>query len=115
VSAVSLDGNAVRAERLARHGLTRPVEDEAGYLDLFSRLQPVSPQANSYPGSPPRLMHRTSGCADDELADELRGQRQLVKGRFQGGTVATSGLMNWPCTRRPIAVPWPGWTSGRKP
>ena len=47
MSAVSLDGNAVRAERLARHGLTRPVEDEAGYLDLFSRLQPVSPQANS--------------------------------------------------------------------
>jgi len=33
-------------------------------------------------------MHRTiDGFSDNEVADELRSRRQLVKGRFHGGTV----------------------------
>lgn len=83
----------VLAARLHRHGFTEPVANEADYVALFRRLQPVSPAANSYPGSAPRLMHRMNGglidgLGDGDVADELRAQRTLVKGRFQGGTVA---------------------------
>ncbi|MDA0335281.1 MAG: winged helix DNA-binding domain-containing protein [bacterium] len=85
---VRLARSAVLTARLARHGLTCPVDTEAGYVELFRRLQPVSPEANSYPGSAPRLMHRTTaGIVDSVVADDLRSRRQLVKGRFHGGTV----------------------------
>lgn len=79
----------VLSARLQRHGLLHPTGDEAGYLELFGRLQPVAPEANSYPGSPPRLQHRTTAdVGDADVADGLRARRQLVKGRFHGGTVA---------------------------
>ena len=88
MTAVVLSRGCVLAARLQRHGQTQPAVDESSCLELFRVLQPVSPQANSYPGSPPRLMHRTTAeLADDEIADELRSRRELLKGRFQGGTV----------------------------
>ena len=72
MSAVRLSLVEVLTERLVRHGLTRPAADEPGYLALFRRLPPVSPQANSYPGSAPRLMYRTTaGLGDEAVADEL--------------------------------------------
>ena len=86
MSAVRLSLVEVLTERLVRHGLTRPAADEPGYLALFRRLQPVSPQANSYPGSAPRLMYCTTAVSAT-VADDLRSRRQLVKGRFHDGTV----------------------------
>jgi hypothetical protein len=38
------------------------------------------------PGAPPRLPHRTA-FKGEAVADRLRAQRMLVKGRFLGGTV----------------------------
>ncbi len=88
MSAVRLSLVEVLTERLVRHGLTRPAADEPGYLALFRRLQPVIPQANSYPGSAPRLMYRTTaGFGDEAVAVDLRSRRQFVEGRFHGGTV----------------------------
>ncbi|MBT3342466.1 MAG: hypothetical protein HN712_17010 [Gemmatimonadetes bacterium] len=79
-----------RARRLDAHGLAAPVEAEADYVELFRRLQPVAPGANSYPGSPPRLEYRVGGPDGDDtrLADELRATHKLIKGRYFGGRVS---------------------------
>ena len=47
----------------------------------------MAPLANAYPGTPPRLRHRTR-FDDGEALDDLRGKREIVKGRFQKGRVA---------------------------
>jgi len=81
-----MDGPALAAHRLRRQGLSQPAADEAAYLGLVRRLQPVAPIHFSRPGSPPRLVHR---AAFDEgaLADRWRAGRLLVKGRFWGGNI----------------------------
>lgn len=76
----------ILAERMRRQGLTDSIVRTKDLLDLFRRLQPVSPLAYSYPGSPPRLIHRTS-FDDGEALGELRSERTIVKGRFQRGRV----------------------------
>ncbi|MBN1995022.1 MAG: winged helix DNA-binding domain-containing protein [Anaerolineae bacterium] len=76
----------ILAERLRRQCLTHPLADAGAYLELFRRLQPVSPVAYTRPGDPPRLMPRT--LFDDGVeADRLRAQRRMVKGRFLGGGI----------------------------
>jgi len=84
---ITLDPTAVIAARLERQGLVRPLRKPDDYLTLFARLQPVSPPYFSYPGSPPQLTHRP-GFDDKALTDELRSERIIIKGRFQGGTVS---------------------------
>jgi hypothetical protein len=81
-----IDRDTVLAWRLRRQRLIDPIGDESVYADLFRNLQPVSPAANSYPGSPPALPHRTE-FDDAKTADRLRGRRGIVKGRFLGGTI----------------------------
>jgi hypothetical protein len=81
-----LSRDTVLGHRMRRQAIHGQVSDLSGYLELTGRLQPVAPQANSMPGSPPRLLHRVSGD-DAALADELRGRRELVKGRFWGGQI----------------------------
>ncbi|MBL7041134.1 MAG: hypothetical protein ISR77_21035 [Pirellulaceae bacterium] len=99
-----------RAQRLAAQGLSTKADDEASYVELFRRLQPVSPVANSYPGSPPRLEHRVDGPAgeDGRLADELRASHRLIKGRFFGGRVSYVHVEDLPlytaACRRPLRV-----------
>lgn len=97
---------AVLAERMARQGLAQPAAGESACVERFRRLQPVSPEANSYPGSPPRLRHRTGGD-DAALIDGLRRRRLLVKGRFQDGGVAYVHVDDLPlyaaAYRRPLA------------
>jgi hypothetical protein len=56
-------------------------------VELFRNLQPVAPLFYSYPGTPPRLIHRTI-FHDGEVLDELRGERTIIKGRFQKGRVS---------------------------
>lgn len=79
--------DSVIAERLRRQELAEPLECEAGLVELFRKLQPVAPLAYSYPGTPPRLIHRTV-FHDGEALDDLRGERAIVKGRFQKGRVS---------------------------
>ena len=74
------------AERLRRQSLAQPLAKERVLTELFEKLQPVAPLASSYPGSPPRLRHRTT-FDDGEALDDLRGDRVIVKGRFQKGRV----------------------------
>ena len=81
-----MDRATIEAHRLERQGLVRPARDEPEYLELVGRLQPIAPVANSRPGSPPRLVHRTT-FDDGDLADQMRGRRELVKGRFWAGKI----------------------------
>lgn len=78
---------AIVAERMRRQRLAEPIAKKTALHDLFSHLQPVAPLAMSYPGTPPRLTHRTT-FDDGEALDEMRGRREIVKGRFQKGRVA---------------------------
>jgi hypothetical protein len=98
----------LRARCLLAQGLTEPVANESDYVELFRRLQPVSPEANSYPGSPPRLHHRTA-FDDAEMADDLRAERRLIKGRFHGGSVGYVYVDDLPlyaaAYRRPLRRP----------
>jgi hypothetical protein len=71
---------------LARQGLAKPLARKAGFEALFRRLQPVSTGPQVRPGSPPRLTHRTR-FDSEAAADDLRSNRRIVKGRFQGGGV----------------------------
>jgi hypothetical protein len=71
---------------MARQGLTAPAGGEREYVELVRVLQPVAPVADSRPGLPPRLVHRTR-FDDGRLADAMRGRGELVKGRFRGGNI----------------------------
>jgi|RhiMetdeSRZDD1v2_1073273.scaffolds.fasta_scaffold104280_3 Winged helix DNA-binding domain len=76
----------ILSERLRRHRLIAPLQDRHQYQALFALLQPVAPIYFSYPGTPPRLVHRTA-FDDGVEAERLRAVRTIVKGRFLGGTV----------------------------
>ena len=76
----------ILAERLKRQRLILPLRRQKDYLPLFRMLQPVSPVAYSYPGSPPGLVHRTT-FDHKKAADKLRAGRTIVKGRFLGGGI----------------------------
>lgn len=82
--------NAIINERVRRQGLLDPLVhpgDEAAYLELFHRLQPMAPVHNTRPGDPPRLVHRTA-YSDFEVSGSLRERGALIKGRFQNGRIA---------------------------
>lgn len=81
-----LTANDVLFERLKRQKLTLPLLSQNGYQDLFEFLQPVAPVYYSYPGSPPGLIFRTV-FDNEEYADELRAERKMVKGRFNGNSI----------------------------
>ena len=81
-----LDLTTVLAERLQRQRLSDPLQSAREYVDLFRLLQPVSPIADSRPGDPPRLVHRTR-FDDGQVAARLRARRTIVKGRFLGGSL----------------------------
>ncbi len=78
---------SIIAERLRRQGLAKPLQSKGNVVELFRKLQPVAPLAYSYPGTPTRLIHRTV-FHDGEVLDELRGERTIIKGRFQKGLVS---------------------------
>ena len=81
-----INKKSVLAHRMLRQGLTQPARSEREYLVLVRRLQPIAPIANTMPGDPPKLVHRTS-FDNGALAAELRGRRALLKGRFWGGNI----------------------------
>ena len=81
-----LKRECILSERLKRQKLTAPLTKEGEYKDIFQLLQPVAPIAYSYPGSPPSLIYRTI-FDDNAIADEMRADRIIVKGRFTGSSV----------------------------
>jgi len=81
-----MDASTILTERLRRQHLIEPLQDPGKYIKLFRLLQPVSPGASSRPGDPPRLVHRTD-FDDGALADRMREQRAIIKGRFLGGII----------------------------
>ena len=74
------------AERLRRQRLTEPLQNRDEYPTLFATLQPVSPIHFTEPGSPPSLVHRTA-FDDGTLANQMRTERTIVKGRFLSGRI----------------------------
>ena len=76
----------ILSERLRRQRLIEPLQTQDEYPELFEALQPVSPIHNTYPGSSPRLAHRTI-FDDGNVTDRMRARRVIVKGRFLGGTI----------------------------
>ena len=77
---------AALALRMARQHLTCPVP-EAGYDSLFRLLSPVPTVYWCCPGDPPQLSFRTD-FGDGAYNDRRRSRREIVKGRFLGGTLA---------------------------
>jgi len=86
MSTTEMSMKTILAERLKRQRFTEPLKDPKEYKELFRLLQPVSPAFFSYPGSPPRLVHRTT-FDDGNVTDSMRAERIIVKGRFLGGTI----------------------------
>lgn len=78
--------DAILAERHRRQRFRDPLPTRRGYTELLRLLQPVSPISDARPGDPPRLVCRTR-FDDGKEADRLRARRQLVKGRFLGGSL----------------------------
>jgi hypothetical protein len=83
---IEIDKATIFAERLRRQRFVEPLENPDDYTELFRLLQPVSPMASSVPGDPPRLVHRTA-FDNGAVADGMRENRTIIKGRFLGGTV----------------------------
>lgn len=81
---LNISKDTILAERLRRQGLTEPLQNPDDYVEFFRSLQPVLP--DGAPGDPPRLFHRTT-FDDGILADRMRERRDMVKGRFLGGTI----------------------------
>ncbi len=81
-----IEKDAIIAERLRRQSIAEPLRKISDLSHLFARLQPVAPVYFSYPGTPPRLVHRTR-FEDREVMDDLRSRREIVKGRFLKGRV----------------------------
>lgn len=83
---LKIEKDAIIAERLRRQSIAEPLRKTSDLFHLFARLQPVAPVYFSYPGTPPRLVHRTR-FDDGEALDDLRSRREIVKGRFLKGRV----------------------------
>ena len=83
---VEINSSALAALRQQRQCLVRPAASPAEYEPLFRAMQPVAPVWASCPGDAPKLVHRAA-FDDQEHNFDLRAERLIVKGRFQGGKV----------------------------
>ena len=75
------------ARRMASQRFTRKIENADDYLHFARLCQPITTGHNAKPGSAPRLVHRCT-FGDRPVAERLRTDGQLVKGRFAAGKVA---------------------------
>lgn len=71
--------------RMERQYLSRPV-DSSGYDSLFRDMSPVPTIYWCEPGSPPTLPLHTE-LEDYEYNSFRRSRREILKGRFAGGTI----------------------------
>jgi hypothetical protein len=77
---------AILSERLRRQRLIDPLKNLDEYPALFELAQPASPIHFTEPGSPPSLVHRTT-FDDWKLANPMRAEHVIVKGRFLSGRI----------------------------
>lgn len=61
--------------------------DRTEYNELFRLMSPVRTPYWCRPGSPPSLVHR-AGFIEYGHVFDMRSRREIVKGRFQGGSIA---------------------------
>lgn len=81
-----MDRSAIDFLRMQRQHFLKKA-DAQEYETLFRDSSPVLPLYWCRPGSPPQIPFRAA--FDDETQNfALRSRRELVKGRFQGGSVA---------------------------
>ena len=78
--------DSIRALRLKRQHLTVPVS-ETEYDLLFRKMSPVFTPYWCCPGSPPELCLRAD-FDDNAYCFRKRSSREIVKGRFQNGSIA---------------------------
>jgi len=81
-----INQESIIALRMQRQCLTTPA-GISRYGELFRFASPVAPVYWRCPGEPPRLYHR---AAFDDAAynQQRRFAREIIKGRFQNGTIA---------------------------
>lgn len=75
----------ILALRMERLGFNQRL-DRDQYQELFRLMSPVTPMYWTMPGNPPVIQHRAD-FSDFQYNDKLRSRREIVKGRFQGGSV----------------------------
>ncbi|PKL00438.1 MAG: hypothetical protein CVV56_06105 [Tenericutes bacterium HGW-Tenericutes-1] len=75
----------ILALRMERQGFNKRL-DRDEYHQLFRLMSPVVPMYWTMPGNPPVIQHRAD-FSDFHYNDKLRSRREIVKGRFQGGSV----------------------------
>ncbi len=76
----------INALRMLRLHFDERIDREA-YQQLFRLMSPVMPEFWSMPGNPPVIQHRAD-FSDFQYNDKLRSRREIVKGRFQNGSIA---------------------------
>ena len=78
--------SSVRNLVMQRQYLDRKV-DRSEYNELFRMMSPVRTPYWCRPGSPPSLVHR-AGFTEYGHVFDMRSRREIIKGRFQGGSIA---------------------------
>lgn len=80
-----MDISQIKGLRMQRQALITPLSVD-GYDELFRAMSPVHTLYWTEPGAPPVLQRR---AAFDDLAynDARRGERKILKGRYQNGSV----------------------------
>jgi hypothetical protein len=83
-----MNKDIIISNRYVRHGFNELLRDfnEDEYINVFRKLQPVSPIFFTMPGDAPTLRHR-SLYNNKVLAERLRNEGKMMKGRFNGGRV----------------------------
>jgi len=76
----------INALRMQRQHFDDRIDREV-YQQLFRLMSPVMPEFWSMPGNPPVIQHRAD-FSDFQYNDKLRSRREIVKGRFQNGSIA---------------------------
>ena len=61
--------------------------DRSEYNELFRLMSPVRTPYWCRPGSPPSMVHR-AGFNEYGHVFDMRSRREIIKGRFQGGSIA---------------------------
>ena len=81
-----LYGSSVRNLVMQRQYLGRKA-DRAEYNELLRLMSPVRTPYWCRPGSPPSLVHR-AGFTEYGHVFDMRSRREIIKGRFQSGSIA---------------------------
>lgn len=82
-----MNRNNIISLRMTRHGFTKPAGSGTEYEEIFRRLQPVPTLYFCSPGDPPSIRSRAE-FDDREYNRMRRRNHEIIKARFQGGTIS---------------------------